>query len=92
MNAVLVERPTRVPLSQACAALGVNRSTVYARRRRLDESGAARTSRTDSTQPRALSPAERAQVLETLHSERYCDQPRQRSTRVCCSKVSTCVR
>lgn len=75
MNAVLLERPARVPLSRACAALGVNRSTVYARRRGLAESRVARTSRTDSAQPRALSAAERAQVLETLHSERYCDQP-----------------
>jgi putative transposase len=76
MNAVLHERPARLSLSQACAALGVNRSTVYAQRRRADgEPGTAGRSRKGTPQPRALRPEERRHVLETLHSEAYCDQP-----------------
>ncbi len=75
MKTVLLERPERLPLTQACSVLGLNRSTVYARRQRADEPGAARTSRKGTFQPRALSPEERRQVLETLHSETYCDQP-----------------
>lgn len=77
MNTVLHERPTRLPLRQACAALGVNRSTVYARRQRA-LCGPAETggrSRKSSRQPRALRPEERQAVLDTLHSEAYCDQP-----------------
>ncbi|MFT5391445.1 MAG: hypothetical protein ACI8PT_001640, partial [Gammaproteobacteria bacterium] len=34
MSVVLAERPDNVPLSPACRALGLNRSTVYARRER----------------------------------------------------------
>jgi len=77
MNAVVHARAGRLPLRQACAALGVNRSTVYARRRRaLCPAGQAeQRSRKRSRQPRALRPEERQTVLETLHSEAYCDQP-----------------
>ena len=75
MTALLHERPARLPLAQACAALGLNRSTVYARRQRTDGPGAARTSRKRTYQPRALRPEERRQVLDVLHSETYCDQP-----------------
>jgi len=77
MNAILHERPARLPLSQACATLGVNRSTVYARRLRgrcASGEGGTR-SRKDSPQPRALGPEERQAVLDTLHSEPYYDQP-----------------
>ena len=75
MRTVLHERPGRLPLTRACAALGVNRSTVYAKRRRTDTSATAGTSRKGTYQPRALRPEERRQVLATLHSETYCDQP-----------------
>ena len=75
MTAVLHERPARLPLTQACAALGLNRSTVYARRQRTDTSKTTGTARKSAYQPRALRPEERRQVLETLHSESYCDQP-----------------
>jgi putative transposase len=34
-----------------------------------------RTARIDARQPRALSPAERQQVLDLLHSEPFADQP-----------------
>ena len=78
MNAVLEQRPNRLPLTLACQALGLNRSTVYARKRRVahdEKLTALRRSRKASTQPRALSPQERTLVIETLHSEAYCDQP-----------------
>lgn len=77
MTAVLNERPDRVPLATACRALGLNRSTVYARSHApLDEAERARRrSRKGSYQPRALSEAERQQVRDTLYSETYCEQP-----------------
>jgi transposase len=75
MRAVLHDRPERLPLTQACSALGLNRSTVYARGRRTDAPRAAGTSRKGTYQPRALRPEERRQVLAILHSETYCDQP-----------------
>ena len=76
MSVVLEQRPSSLPLAPACAALGLNRSTVYARQRRAanDEPG-PRRSRKKSTQPRALSAEERAQVIEVLHSKPYSDQP-----------------
>src|SRR5680860_1225113 len=58
----------------ACAALGLNRSTVYARRRR-GEPVAAKVSRKDCPQPRALSTVERQRVVATLNSPTYRDQP-----------------
>lgn len=75
MNAVLTERPERLPMVQACRALAVNRSSVYARRRRATHAGEPQRSRRHAVQPRALSEAERQTVIETLHSEAYCDQP-----------------
>lgn len=73
MSLLVAERPATVPLRAACAALGVNRSTVYARRRRGCEP--KRTARRGCVQPRALTPAEREQVHETLTSEAFRDQP-----------------
>ena len=75
MNRVIHERPARLPLTLACGVLGLNRSSVYARRRRLEHKVAPRRSRKDSRQPRALSTSERQRVLDTLHSEAFCDQP-----------------
>lgn len=73
MSLLVGERAETVPLRAACAALGVNRSTVYARRQR--RIGPKRTSRQGCVQPRALTPAEREQVHELLSSEAYRDQP-----------------
>lgn len=77
MTAVLNERPDRVPLATACRALGLNRSTVYARNRApLDEAERARRrSRKGCPQPRALSEDERQQVRDTLYGETYREQP-----------------
>lgn len=74
MSVVTQQRPAGVPLREACAVLGLSRSTVYARRKER-EPGAAGRSRKGTPQPRALSTEERHQVLQTLHSEAYCDQP-----------------
>ena len=75
MNAVLNERPERLPLVDACRALNLNRSSVYARQRRPESADPAQRSRQDSHQPRALSADERQHVLDTLHSEAFHDQP-----------------
>jgi len=58
MNIVINERPAHIPLQAACHALGVNRSSVYARRRAAK--GEPVRSRQHSAQPRALSVQERA--------------------------------
>ena len=75
MNAVLTERPARLPLTQACRALGVPRSTVYARMGRA-ASGATHAGqpKKPAKQPRALGAAERAEVTSLLASPRYRDQ------------------
>jgi putative transposase len=59
----------RVGVAPACAALGVNRARYY----RLKKPRAERRPR--PTPPRALSSAEKAQVLEVLDSERFVDEP-----------------
>jgi putative transposase len=53
----------------ACAAVGVPRASLY-RQRRPQPMLAPRP-----TSPRALSPQERGQVLETLNDEAFADQP-----------------
>ncbi len=75
MNTVIEQRPERVPMSRACQALGLNRSSVYRRRKRAMDAHPPHRSRQASVQPRALSASEREQVIEALHSVPYCDQP-----------------
>jgi putative transposase len=60
---------------RACQVLELNRSTVFARRKRAANDQPAQRSRRKAVQPRALSQQERATVTEILHSEEYCDQP-----------------
>ncbi len=74
MNLAIEQRPERLPLSVACQVLGLNRSSVYQRRRGL-VGDQARRCRKLAPQPRALSPQERQSVRDTLHSEEYRDQP-----------------
>lgn len=62
-------------MAQVCRVLGLNRSSVYARRKRQDDDQPPRRSREQSVQPRALSEQERAAVIKTLQSEEHCDQP-----------------
>jgi len=54
MNTVVELRPERLPLTQACSALGLNRSTVYAHRLRAANDESPKRSRKHSVQPRAL--------------------------------------
>ena len=75
MNTVVTQRPKRLPIVQACHALGLNRSSVYALHKRTEGQRAAKRSRVRSIQPRALSEQERAAVLETLQRDEHCDQP-----------------
>lgn len=75
MNTVIEQRPDQLPMSIACAALGLNRSSVYGRRKRTEHDQPPRRSRKESVQPRALSEQECEHVIETLHSAPYCDQP-----------------
>jgi putative transposase len=55
-----------------CRALGVSRATVYRRRQARQKLHV--TARPRPTPARALQPAERQQVLDVLHSERFMDQ------------------
>ncbi len=67
MSAVAELAPT-VGTAAACAALGVNRATVYRRRR-------PRPTAAPRPRPvRALTPADRQSVLDQLHSPRFVDQ------------------
>jgi putative transposase len=62
-----------VGTAAACRAMGVARATLYRRRRAqtLPKTG----DRSPRRQPRALDEAERRQVLDVLHSERFVDKP-----------------
>ena len=63
-----------VGVQQACQALGISRASYYRRERQAPKAPTAPASPT----PRALTPAERQTVRETLYSERFLDQtPRQ---------------
>jgi putative transposase len=56
----------------ACVALGQSRATYYRRHRQSPP--ALRPPRARAAQPRALSAAERAEVLGVLHADRFVDQ------------------
>ena len=70
MSAAVEQLATTVGVAPACRALGVARASVYRHRKPpLPRRDAAR-----QRSPRALSPAERAHVLATLHEDRFVDQ------------------
>jgi len=71
MNVLMTERPVNIPLHTACRALALNRSSVYARRRRVSEPVASRVSRKTAPQPRALAPEERRRVHDILTSAEF---------------------
>ena len=78
MNTVMELRPPRVPLSRACDALNLTRSTIYYRKRESTPSEEQRNekrSRKATVQRRALSVTEREAVLQTLYSSEFIDQP-----------------
>ena len=62
--------PREVATAPVCLALGLNRATVYRRR----NPAKAKTKRPRPSPARALDPSERQEVLDTLHSERFCDR------------------
>ena len=74
MNLAIEQRPSRLPLSVACEVLGLNRSSVYLRKRGLVGEKANRC-RKGSAQPRALSEQERQAMRDTLRSNEYRNQP-----------------
>ena len=73
-----VEATPELGLRETCEALGVSRSTLYRTRVQVPEAEPSAASTPaepqPSSQPRALSPKERAEILEVLTSERFCDQ------------------
>lgn len=71
MSALIAARDPLVSQSRACAALGASRATLH--RRSQPRVTSAPRSRTKSS--RALSEAERIDVLALLHSQRFIDQP-----------------
>lgn len=78
MNTVINERDAIIPLSRACDALGLNRSSVYYRTKqddRCEEQRACARSRKHCQQRRALSASEREAVTAVLNSEEFIDQP-----------------
>jgi putative transposase len=78
MTAVVQERPEGLPLAMACRALGLNRSSVYARQQAsclAEAERAERRSRRACVQPRALTPEERQAARAALYSPEYRDQP-----------------
>jgi putative transposase len=75
VNTVLKQRPKRLPLARACHALGLNRSSVYARNKRAANEQTPRRSRKHAVQPRALSTQERQVVIEVMQSDAHGDQP-----------------
>jgi len=67
-----------VPITRACAALGRARATHYRRHPVTAKAAVYGPPTPPKPQPRALSPDERARVLEVLHEPRFVDKaPRQ---------------
>jgi len=71
MEAVEALTP-EVGTASACAAIGISRASVY--RHRVKRNGLPPESQKRPSPPRALSPQERQEVLDVLHSERFVDQ------------------
>jgi len=70
-DAAITELTPVVGVKAACAALGRPRATHY--RWHRQSPAPARVHAQPKPQPRALSPAERVQVLAVLHSQRFVD-------------------
>ncbi len=68
---VVEDMTPSVPTAPLCDALSVPRATLY--RRRAEASAPSSEPTPRPTPERALSPAERQQVLDVLHSERFVD-------------------
>ena len=74
MMTVLNERLPSLPLTRACMALGLNRSTVYAHQWRAVNDEPPKRCRKSSVQPKALTAEERETVVSTLNGEGFADQ------------------
>lgn len=69
---MLARRDPLIPFVHACRALDLPRATAH----RWQAPPAPRTrERAVAVSPRALSPVEREEVIDVLHSERFVDQP-----------------
>ena len=75
MMTVLNSKLNLLPLSRVCQALCLNRSTVYAHRRKAINDEEPKRSRLHSKQPSALIDEEKVIILEVLNSEFFVDQP-----------------
>jgi putative transposase len=71
VTALLAERDPMISLTQACSALGVSRATLHRRK----QAPAVKPPRAKPVSARALSEAQRAEVLDVLHSPEFVDQP-----------------
>lgn len=73
-NQAITTLSKKVGVRAACAAVGVAQAGYY-RRHRVSPLPPRRApvAHRDRPQPRALSPLERQQILEVLHSERFVD-------------------
>jgi putative transposase len=69
----IAELVPAVGVAAACRAAGRPRATHYRHHRHSQPSPRPAPS-APRTQPRALGPGQRQQVLDVLHSERFCDQ------------------
>jgi putative transposase len=69
----VVELEAHLPTTAACAVLGRSRATHY-RRRRPAADPVVVAARRRGAQPRALTEAERVEVLGELHSARFVDE------------------
>ena len=67
--AIAVEWAPEIGVKAACDALGLPRASFYRERR-----GHPVAPKIHHPSPRALTDAERAQVLETVNSDRFADQ------------------
>ena len=70
MTALVRELGEVVGVARACTALGVPRPSYYRRRRPVQR----RPETKRASPPRALAVSEQQEVVEVLHSERFCDQ------------------
>jgi transposase InsO family protein len=61
----------QLPISRACAALGISRATLY----RQTQPPRPASPASGAPSPRRLSDEERRQLLAVLHSEEFVDQP-----------------
>ena len=89
---VLSERLPSLPLTRACMALGLNRSTVYTHLRRAANDEPPKRSRKHSIQPKALTTQERETVVYTLNTEQFADQSPKKFTSVYWKTANICAR